>query len=145
MLVANKARPVSIERPAARGSGRDTVRVRELGPKTILLDVVGEIDAATAPDLFEGIAAQLTGYHQLVLDLSRIEFFGAAGYSVLHRLQVHCTRALIDWVVVTGPEVQRLLRVCDPDGIFPAAPNIVSAVAALARGPHRTPQLGLLR
>ena len=38
-----------------------------------------------------------------------------------------------------------LLRVCDPDGTLPAAANIVSAAATLARGPHRTPQLSALR
>jgi hypothetical protein len=36
-------------------------------------------------------------------------------------------------VLVPGSEVERLLRVCDPDGIMPTAPNIVSAVAVLAR------------
>jgi hypothetical protein len=44
-----------------------------------------------------------------------------------------CARAGVDWVLVAGPEVDRLLRVCDPDGILPTAPNIVSAVATLAR------------
>ena len=73
------------------------------------------------------------------------DFFSATGYSTLHRLQVYCVRASIDWVLIAGREVRRLLRICDPDGLFPIADNIVSAVAALARGPHRTSQLSLLR
>ena len=138
MLVTKNTRPLTAARPAA-----DRVRARELGARTVLLVVTGDIDAVTASGLFDDLETHLQGYRQLVLDLSGVEFFGAAGYSLLHRLHVHCTRASIDWVVVTGTEAQRLLRVCDPDGIFPTEANIVSAMAALARGPHRTSQLGL--
>lgn len=138
MLVTKNTRPLTAARPAA-----DRVRARELGARTVLLVVTGDIDAVTASGLFDDLETHLQGYRQLVLDLSGVAFFGAAGYPLLSRLHVHCTRASIDWVVVTGTEAQRLLRVCDPDGIFPTAANIVSAMAALARGPHRTSQLGL--
>ena len=143
MLVGKNTRPLTVARPTAERRERQSIRARELGDRTVLLAVTGDIDAATASGLFDDLEMQVQGYRQVVLDLSGVEFFGAAGYSLLHRLHVHCTRASIDWVVVTGIEAQRLLRVCDPDGIFPTAANIVSAVAALARGPHRTSQLGL--
>lgn len=143
MLVGKNTRPLTVARPTAERRERQSVRARELGDRTVLLAVTGDIDAATASGLFDDLEMQIQGYRQVVLDLSGVEFFGAAGYSLLHRLHVHCTRASIDWVVVTGIEAQRLLRVCDPDGIFPTAANIVSAVAALARGPHHTSQLGL--
>lgn len=123
----------------------EPVRSRELGPATVLLTVTGEVDAARAPALFDRLVDLLTGYSQLVLDMSQVSFFGTAGYSLLHRLDVFCTRASADWALVIGPEVARLLRICDPDHRFPAASNIVSAAATLARGPHRTPQLSLLR
>jgi anti-anti-sigma factor len=143
MLVAKDTNPLTVARPLVDRGERQALRARELGARTVLLAVTGDIDAATASGLFDDLERQIRGYRQLVLDLSGVDFFGAAGYSLLHRLHVHCTRASIDWVVVTGTEAQRLLRVCDPDGIFPTAANIVSAVAALARGPHRTSQLGL--
>lgn len=143
MLVGKNTRPLTVARPTAERRERQPLRARELGDRTVLLAVTGDIDAATASGLFDDLEMQVQGYRQVVLDLSGVEFVGAAGYSLLHRLHVHCTRASIDWVVVTGIEAQRLLRVCDPDGIFPTAANIVSAVAALARGPHRTSQLGL--
>lgn len=137
MLVANNAIPLAIPRaiprPAAPPTGPDPVRARELSATTVLIAAFGDIDAASAADLSERIEHHLPGYRQLVLDLSRLEFFGTAGYSVLHRVHSRCARAGVEWVLVPGPEVQRLLRVCDPDGILPTAPNIVSAVAALAR------------
>lgn len=118
------------------------MRIRELSPTTVLVAVSGDVDAATGPALYESIDRELRDYRQLVLDLSQVQFFGTAGYSILHRMQAHCSRSAIDWVVVAGSEVQRLLRLCDPEGILPTAANIVSAVAALTRVPHRTWALG---
>lgn len=133
MLVAHTAHHVAIPRPAGSQSGPNLVRARELSANTVLVAAFGEIDAATATDLSEAIERHVSGYRQLVLDLTHLEFFGTAGYSVLHRVHSRCARAAVDWVLVPGKEVQRLLRVCDPDGILPTASNIVSAVATLAR------------
>lgn len=133
MLVANdnprSESPPDPGRPAAMAP----VRSRELSERCVLITASCDIDASTAPDLCAIVQRHATGYRQLVLDLSAVEFFGTAGYSLLHRMHTRCARAAIDWVVVAGPEVQRLLRVCDPDGILPTASNIVSAVATLAR------------
>ena len=117
------------------------VRVRELSAKTVLVAAFGEVDAASADELSESIERHIGGgYRQLVLDLSRLTFFGTAGYSVLHRVHSRCLRATVEWVLVPGQEVERLLGVCDPDGILPTATNIVSAVATLARS--HTGQVG---
>lgn len=134
MVVANHAIPLAIPRVAAAPLPElRQVRARELSTATVLVVAIGDVDAASAGELSQHIEGHLSGYRQLVLDLSRLEFFGTAGYSVLHRVHSRCARAGIDWVLVPGPEVERLLRVCDPAGILPTAPNIVSAVAALAR------------
>jgi anti-anti-sigma factor len=137
MLVANTAVPFAIPRMAPAPAAPEPVRARELSATTVLVAAFGEIDAASAGRLSESVERHLTGYRQLVLDLSRLEFFGTAGYSVLHRVHSRCARTGVDWVLVPGPEVQRLTRVCDPDGLLPTAPNIVSAVAALARSHTR--------
>lgn len=136
MLVAKYARTGIHPAPERLG-----LEVRELSPSTAVVLVSGEIDASIETSLLEGIVATIGRHRQLVLDLSHLHFFGTAGYSALHRLNSHCARAGVDWVLISGPEVQRLMRLCDPDGIFPTASNIVSAVASLARGPHRTPLL----
>ena len=133
MFVAQTARPLAIPHAAGNHTAPGLVRARELSATTVLLAAFGEIDASSAANLSENIERRLRGYRQLVLDLSRLEFFGTAGYSVLHRVHSHCARAGTAWVLVPGAEVERLLRVCDPDGILPTAPNIVSAVARLAR------------
>lgn len=141
MLVANLNR--CVETPPLPGTRGDTptVRSRELSAGCVLVTASGEIDAASASDLCAKIERFSAGYRQLVLDLSGVDFFGTAGYSLLHRLHSRCALAGVGWVLVAGAEVQRLLRVCDPDGMLPTAANIVSAVAALARSPHRISQL----
>lgn len=133
MLIANNSGPLAIPRQVLRRTQYDLVHSRELSATTVLVTAHGEIDAATAPVLAENIERNLPGYRQLVLDLSRLEFFGTAGYSVLHQVHNRCAYSGMDWVLVPGSEVERLLRVCDPDGLLPTAPNIVAAVAALAR------------
>lgn len=136
MLVAHDSRCVETAPQPGRREDVGRIRSRELSEITVLVTAVGAIDAASAPDLCTAIERRAAGYRQLVLDLSGVDFFGTAGYSLLHRLRMRCDRAAVDWVLVAGPEVQRLLRVCDPDALLPTAANIVSAVAALARRPH---------
>ena len=133
MLTAQTASPFAVPHVAVNHTEVDNVRARELSTATVLVTAFGDIDAASAGRLSEHIESHLPGYRQLVLDLSRLEFFGTAGYSVLHRVHSKCARTGVKWILVPGPEVERLLRVCDPDGMLPTATNIVSAVATLAR------------
>lgn len=137
MTVADNVTPLpAVGTPGGR---RETVRARELSAAAVLIAAFGAIDAASAGETSGRIEHHLSGYRQLVLDFSRLDFFGTAGYSVLHRVSSRCRRLGMDWVLVPGPEVERLLRICDPDRLLPTAPNIVSAVAGLARQDHVVP------
>jgi len=141
MSVAIAAAPLAITRPSRDRADRGLFRARELSATTVLVAAVGEIDASNSGKLLSYVEKLLPSYDQLVLDLSRLAFFGTDGYSTLHAINTRCSRLGIDWVLVPGPEVTRILRVCDPDDVFNSAGNIVSAVAALARGPHTHLQL----
>ena len=141
MSAAITSEPVTASRPGRNRPERGLFRSRELSESTVLVAAVGEIDAANSAELRTYIEDHLGGYQQLVLDLSRLEFFGTDGFSALHTVNVRCSRRGIDWIMVPGPEVSRMLRVCDPEGALATATNIVSAVATLARGPHRQLQL----
>lgn len=139
-ITASGRTPVDVSRLiSARSDG--FLRARALSESTIMITACGDVDAASATTLRDGIERHLGGHCQVVLDLSRLDFFGTAGFSVLKSIDERCARTGIDWVLVPGPEVARLLRICDPDGTLPTASNIVSAVATLSRLPHRTPQL----
>lgn len=141
MPVTNSSPPVAVPRPERGRDECDALRARELSEVTVLVRAVGEIDASNSARLLSFVDDHVRGYKQLVLDLSRLTFFGTAGFSALQTVNMRCTRRSIDWVLVAGTEVARLLRVCDTEGALPVAANIVSGVATLARGPHRQLQL----
>lgn len=134
MLVARSrktAAPADTE-PADTGPASD-LRVRELCSTTVLISAAGEIDACNADDVAVRIEAAIAGHRQLVLDLTAVRFCGTVGYAMLRRLDIHCRRRRIDWVLLPGSEVRRLLRICDPDGVIPTAENVVAGVAWLTR------------
>jgi anti-anti-sigma factor len=145
MSAAITSEPVAVSRPGRNRTERGLFRSRELSETTILVAAVGQIDAANLAELRTYIEDHLGGYQQLVLDLSRLDFFGTDGFSALHTINVRCSHRGIDWIMVPGPEVSRMLRVCDPEGALATATNIVSAVATLARRPHRQLHLSPLR
>jgi anti-anti-sigma factor len=91
----------------------------------------GDIDISNAGSLAEYSLAELVRCRGLILDLTRLEFFGAAGFSGLNRISVSCAHAGIDWALVPGAVVSLLLRICDPDGLLPAVGTVSAALARL--------------
>ncbi len=141
MSLATAAAPLAVTRLGRDRTERGLFRARELSSTTLLIAAVGEVDASNSGDLLGYVEEYLADYQQLVVDLSRLTFFGTDGLSALHTISVRCSRRGVDWVLVPGSEVERVLRVCDPERALTTAGNIVSAVAALARGPHTHLQL----
>ncbi len=88
-------------------------------PSGTLITVDGELDAANA-DQLAAYVRQVTGRSpRLILDLRGLKFIGTAGFSALHRINVVCSGAQVDWAMAPSPAVSRLLRICDPDGTLP--------------------------
>jgi|SRR5271166_532247 len=108
----------------------------------------GDIDKTNAHTLTEASLANLARCRGLILDLTRLEFFGAAGFSELHSISVSCARAGIGWALVPGAAVSVVLRVCDPDGFLPAADTVRAALASVegsasdADDPEKTRGIG---
>lgn len=132
------------ERPAVSHS-RDchTARFTTIWPDDTvgIITVQGELDASNAlafADHVDECAA--TGTH-LVLDLSLLDFFGTAGFSALHTINVRCANASARWALVSGDAVARLLRVCDPDHTLPVVDSVPEAVELLDGEPRRLLQL----
>ncbi|MGO9154591.1 STAS domain-containing protein [Mycobacterium sp.] len=91
----------------------------------------GDIDQTNARTLTEYSLAHLVRCRGLILDLTRLDFLGAEGFSALHRISVGCARAGIDWALVPGAAASLLLRICDPDGWLPAVNTVSAALASL--------------
>jgi anti-anti-sigma factor len=86
-----------------------------------VITALGELDASNAGQLADYVQRCATHAESLILDLSGLEFFGTAGFSALHTINVRCAGADLRWAVVPSRAVSRLLRICDPDNALPIA------------------------
>jgi anti-anti-sigma factor len=103
---------------------------------TVMVAAEGEIDACNAHELAEYVECSLDASTRLVVDLRDLQFFGTQGFSTLHKINVTCSGSAVNWVVIPGREVDRLLRICDPGGGLPVATTLEAAVAAVVQGPR---------
>lgn len=99
-------------------------------PSTVIVAVVGDIDASNSDALASYAISQLRSRDQLILDLTNVKYFGAEGYSALQ--QIATAGADMVWAVVPGREVTRLLRIVDPNGEIASASTVEAAEALLA-------------
>jgi anti-anti-sigma factor len=100
----------------------------------------GGIDASNADVLNEYTLEHLKRCSGLILDLRDLDFFGTEGFSALHRVSVRCARAGIGWAIVPGEAVSRLLQICDPHALLPAAGTVAAAMAIVQSQLRRPPQ-----
>lgn len=94
------------------------VCVERPGPHTAVVHVRGEVDRASSPKLTEVLAARLRGtLHTLVVDLSEVDFLGAAGLSTLLYADLLARQVGVELCVVTGgnPWAVRALTVTGID------------------------------
>jgi anti-anti-sigma factor len=95
----------------------------------VVVSAHGELDASNASQLADYVESCAAHSTSLIVDLSNLKFFGTAGFSALHLIDVRCAAANLRWAVLPGKAVSRLLRICDPEGTLPL---VASAHAPLA-------------
>ena len=112
-----------------------------------VITVDGELDAANSDQLAVYVQRNARRARRVILDLRELNFIGTAGFSALHRINVVCSGAQLNWAMVPSPAVLRLLRVCDPDGTLPVTTPMAEPLlepVAWATGPHARPLLQLV-
>jgi anti-anti-sigma factor len=114
---------------------------RWLQPSMAVISAHGELDAANAQQFVDYALRHAAHIDRLVLDLTRVDFFGTAGFSALHTLNVRCAAEKIEWALAPSPAVTRLLRICDPDSALPICASVEAALAAVQGEPRRSLQL----
>jgi anti-anti-sigma factor len=91
----------------------------------VVITAHGELDASNATQLADYVQHCVAHCPSaIVVDLSSLEFFGTAGFSALHLINVRCAGANLRWAVVPGKAVSRLLRICDPDNTLPLVKSV---------------------
>jgi anti-anti-sigma factor len=102
----------------------------EWGLDRVVITAQGELDASNAAPLADYFDLCIAHSTPLVLDLSGLKFFGTAGFSALHLINVKCAGANLRWAVVPSKGVNRLLRICDPDHALPMIESVHAMPAA---------------
>ena len=124
-----------------RDSNTASFATRWPQPAVAVITATGELDASNAQELVDYALRDADRTQRIALDLTGIEFFGTAGFSALHTLNVRCAGAGVDWVMVPSAAVSRLLRICDPDSTLPIAATMSAALTALQADQRRLLQL----
>jgi anti-anti-sigma factor len=114
---------------------------RWLQPSTAVIAAHGELDAANAQQFVDYALRHAADTDRLVLDLTGVDFFGTAGFSALHTLNVRCAAEKIEWAMAPSPAVTRLMRICDPDSALPISDSVDAALTAVQGEPRRLLQL----
>jgi anti-anti-sigma factor len=107
----------------------------------VVITVQGELDASNASQLADYVELCMAQSTPLILDLSSLKFFGTAGFSALHLINVQCAGANLRWAVVPNKAVSRLLRICDPDHTLPLVKSVHDVPDADDDDPNRLFQL----
>jgi anti-anti-sigma factor len=114
---------------------------RWLHPSLAVITAYGELDAANAQQFADYALRHADHTDRLVLDLTGVDFFGTAGFSALHTLNVRCAGEKIQWALTPSSAVTRLLRICDPDSALPICDTVDAALSAVRGEPRRLLQL----
>jgi anti-anti-sigma factor len=136
---AHSATPESLIEPTACHTAH--FATRWLRPETAVITAHGELDAANAQEFVDYALRHAPHTDRLVLDLTGVEFFGTAGFSALHSVNVSCAAEKIEWAMAPSSAVTRLLRICDPDSALPICDSVDTALAAVQGEPRRLLQL----
>jgi anti-anti-sigma regulatory factor len=119
--------PSATGRVAACGLALDHYRPT---PRTVVVSADGDIDASNVGDLLTLVRDSVGSCDGLIVDLSRVGFFGTEGLSALIAFgrgdTTSCRTA-----VVPSPAVTRLLRLCTPAPPLLLAPNLNAALVAV--------------
>ncbi|CAN5646685.1 STAS domain-containing protein [soil metagenome] len=126
-------RPAPESISASEKCGRAQFSVHDPSTPRVQITVCGEIDAVNGRALGYYIERHTGTSRQLILDLRPVDFFGSQGFTALYYASVHCARSDVDWIIVSSSPVQRVLRICDPEGELPAVQDMAAAVERLDR------------
>jgi anti-sigma B factor antagonist len=95
------------------------------------VSLCGELDLVSAPHL-QQVLDQLCrdGYSEIVLDLSKLEFLGAAGLTVFHRIETQLRAANGRFILHQPPPLaRRMLAITGLDTVLTIRPPTTHSLA----------------
>lgn len=77
-----------------------------------VITVTGDVDAANTHRLLDYTLNKVLLCRRMILDLSHVGFFASDGYWMLKTLESRCAMADIEFNLVPGAHVGRVLQIC---------------------------------
>jgi len=107
---------------------------RPSGDGLLVVRVTGDLDLANAAEVRLFVTDRVRPDRRLMLDLSEADFAGTALLPILAEVSDKATRRGVEWVLVVGRAVYRLLNAADVVAHFPVVLSFDQSVA-LKRAP----------
>jgi anti-anti-sigma factor len=124
IVSASPVRGTNAALPPAAWQNHSARFSAEWDSSRVVITAQGELDASNATQLADYFDLCIAHCTPLVLDLSGLTFFGTAGFSALHLINVKCAGANLRWAIVPSQGVTRLLQICDPDHTLPLIESV---------------------
>ena len=134
MTIASTVQLHQVHLPSAdeiQRCGLAVFSAQNLDAARVLVAVTGDVDATNSHGLGRFVQRHTRVSKQLILDLTGVDFFGSQSFTALYYASVQCARRDVDWMIVGGRTVRRILRICDPDDELPVVGDIGAALARL--------------
>jgi anti-anti-sigma factor len=97
-----------------------------------VVTIRGVVDAANVDWVSAYILRFILGSNPVVLDLSDVNHFAAAGISLLDSFDEECRAAGVEWTLVAGPAISELLDDGRHEDVFPMTSSAREALQKLA-------------
>ena len=102
---------------------------RPSGDGLLVVRVAGELDLANATEVRRFVTERVQPERRLMLDLSEADFAGTALLPILAEVSDKATRSRVEWVLLVGRAVHRLLTAADVVAHFPVVLSFDQSVA----------------
>jgi anti-anti-sigma factor len=109
----------TIARPVAIGQTGLALSTEWLNPAVVRITAEGEVDASNVAALRDYVFRRAGNCESLILNLQNVTFFGTDGFSMLRTIDIRCKKAGVNWVVLPGAAVRRILDLCDREFEIP--------------------------
>lgn len=114
----SRPRPPAAEMPYIGRRFQFSVTPRH---NAITVAAAGDLDATNADCFVYYVIRHLRGRRALALDLRYLEFCGSEGFLAVLKVRCYCKHHDVDWSLLSGEAVDRVLEIGDADSLASTA------------------------
>lgn len=98
----------------------------------IIVTVSGALDSENVDEISRYSRRFILQDKPFVLDLGDVDYFSAQSVTLLQQIDEDCRTAGLEWALVAGPLVSRVLRIVNDENAFPFEESVHAALHRFA-------------